>query len=94
MSGVTIVAGAEYLYTSPYPSGCEGKRYQLHRFIIDVPSNQQKVLVEALDGPDKGLWFTCSPANFAVRYKIHKLPAGYDSTQDQPPPVRVVRAFQ
>jgi len=33
------------------------------RFVIDVPSYQEKVLVEALTGPDAGVMFTCSPAN-------------------------------
>ncbi len=77
MCGQTIIAGAEYVYLSNLPVGCEGHRYKVHRFILDVPSYQQKVLVEALSGNDKGLWFACSPANFVRRYKLDKLPPDY-----------------
>lgn len=68
--GCPIIEGAEYVYIGELPVGCRGHRYLLHRGVIDVPSYQHKVLVEALTGEDKGLWFTCSLANFAIRYKL------------------------
>lgn len=65
-----IIAGRDYLYTGDLPKGCRGQRYHVHGFVLDVPSYQEKVLVEALTGRDRGLWFTCSPANFAQRYEL------------------------
>ncbi len=66
---ITITEGADYVYTSDKPAGARGQRYKVHRFILDVPSYQRKVLVEALTGPDKGMWFTCSLSNFSFKYK-------------------------
>jgi len=63
-----ITPGEVYVYTNAIPAGCAGHHYRAHRFVLDVPSYQQKVLVEALSGKDKGLWFVCSVANFRVRY--------------------------
>lgn len=68
--GVPIIAGRRYTYTAEIPRGCAGQEYRVHRFVLDVPSYQQKVLVEALTGNDAGLWFVCSLENFARRYKI------------------------
>jgi hypothetical protein len=65
---VIIRVGAAYTYTSPIPAGCIGRRYKVHKFCLSVPSYQIQVLVEAMDGKDKGLSFVCSPANFALRY--------------------------
>jgi hypothetical protein len=62
--------GAVYLYTAPYPHRCRGHRYRLVRLVRDVPSYQEKCLVEALTGPDEGLWFTCTQANFGERYVL------------------------
>ena len=59
-----------YEYLSACPAGCKGRRYRLHRPIISVPSYQQQVLVEALDGPDAGGWYCMSLANFAIRYRL------------------------
>lgn len=67
--GFRITVGATYLYACSSPAGCQGKRYRVARFVLAVPSYQWQVLVEALEGPDKGLWFTCSEANFASRYR-------------------------
>lgn len=64
-----IVEGATYVYEADLPPGCKGGHYKAVRFIKDVPSYQTKVLVECLSGKDRGLWFTCTPANFAQRYK-------------------------
>lgn len=64
-----IVKGADYIYTAELPSGCKGQRYRVLDFVLDVPSYQQKVLVKALTGKDKGLRFTCTEMNFARRYK-------------------------
>jgi len=65
-----IVLGKTYRYIRDLPKGCRDQLYKVHRFVLDVPSYQEKVLVEALGGKDKGLWFTCSPANFAKRYEM------------------------
>lgn len=65
-----ITAGAVYIYQAALPAGCAGHRYRAARFIVDVPSYQKKVLVECLSGRDAGLWFTCSLANFARRYRL------------------------
>lgn len=66
-----IVKGT-YKYISGIPKNCHGHLYYVHNMIIDVPSYQRKVLVEALSGPDRGLWFSCSPSNFAARYVLEK----------------------
>lgn len=63
-----IVVGAEYTYHG-LPLNCQGHRYQVLALVLDVPSYQQKVLVQALSGPDEGLLFVCSPANFSTRYR-------------------------
>ena len=66
----TIIEGAVYIYTCGLPVGCHGHPYRVLRLnVLDVPNYQNKVLVEALTGPDAGLWFVCSPANFHVRYR-------------------------
>lgn len=64
-----IVPGI-YAYTSILPHGCQGCRYRLHRTVLSVPSMQHMVLVEALEGPDAGLWFVCPSGNFAIRYRL------------------------
>ena len=68
MSEFRIILGDTYIYVCDIPAGCKGKKYRVARFVIDVPSYQEKLLVEALEGPDKGMWFVVSPANFATRY--------------------------
>lgn len=65
-----IIEGAVYIYTCGLPVGCHGHRYRVLRVgVMDVPNYQKKVLVEALTGPDAGLWFVCSEENFRVRYQ-------------------------
>jgi len=64
-----IVEGGIYVYVCGLPAGAQGQLYKAHRIILDVPSYQHKVLVEALTGDDKGLWFCCSLDNFQVRYR-------------------------
>ncbi len=71
--GCELVMGAVYRYISDSPKGCKGRLYRLHREVVDVPSYQRKVLVEALTGPDKGLWFTCVLTNFAMRYELAEI---------------------
>ena len=63
-----LVEGGLYEYRAAHPEGCAGCLYRLHRIVLDVPSYQHKVLVEALTGHDAGLWFVCSVANFCTRY--------------------------
>lgn len=65
-----ILLNRDYIYAAGIPKDCHGSRYRAHRRVVDVPTYQQKVLVEALDGPDAGLWFTCSVDNFSRRYKL------------------------
>lgn len=72
--GCPLIEGGLYEYIHDLPKGCAGHHYRLHRLVKDVPSYQEKVLVEALTGKDKGLWFVCSEANFAIRYKLKERP--------------------
>lgn len=70
METIHIVEGAVYIYTKNWPDGCQGKRYRVLRInVMAVPEYQKKILVEALEGPDRGLWFVCSPHNFTTRYE-------------------------
>lgn len=64
-----ILDGAVYRYTKELPLGCGGELYEVVRMILDVPSYQWKVLCRALTGRDRGLWFSCTPSNFAERYE-------------------------
>jgi hypothetical protein len=73
--GFVIRAGDVYLYTGAEPVACRGHRYLVAGFVVDVPVYLEKVLVEALSGPDTGLRFTVSPANFATRYVPEVAPA-------------------
>jgi hypothetical protein len=67
---MTIQEGAVYLYQSQIPANRFGHRYQVKRFVMDVPSYQRKVVFEALTGPDQGNWYCCSEQNFAKRYRL------------------------
>ena len=64
-----IVEGSEYRYTAISPQTCTGCRYRIVHLAMAVPSYQEVVVFEALDGPDTGNWFTCSLMNFAMRYE-------------------------
>ncbi len=70
LSAFSIRPGATYVYTGEKPDGCAGHHYKVHKIVLYVPVYSKLVLVEALSGQDKGLWFVCSPANFATRYKL------------------------
>lgn len=70
-----IELGREYVYTQDLPVGCKGAHYYAHFLILDVPSGQWKILVEALNGRDAGLRFCCTPANFERRYELLSLPS-------------------
>ena len=61
--------GAVYVYMGELPEWAKGQQYRFHRFVVDVPSYQMKVLVESLTAKDKGQWFVCSVANFCIRYQ-------------------------
>lgn len=63
-----ITRGAIYKYIAASPKNCYGETYKVLDFVIAVPAYQQLVLVKALTGPDKGLKFCCTPANFVLRY--------------------------
>lgn len=65
----TITRGQTYIYARGFPHNCIGFRYRVVQFVVDVPSYQRKVLVRAVDGPDQGLLFCCTEANFASRYR-------------------------
>jgi hypothetical protein len=58
-----------YEYVRGVPIECIGSHYRLICQVLDIPSYQHKLLVEAMDGPDAGLWFTCTVANFKMRYR-------------------------
>jgi hypothetical protein len=64
-----IVEGGLYRYVNGIPVHARGHLYKVHAVVEDVPSYQHKILVEALTGPDEGKLFTCTPANFVVRYQ-------------------------
>lgn len=64
-----LVEGAEYIYIAAYPKTCQGNRYRLLRFVTDLPSYQQKVLVEGTTGPDTGACFVVSEATFANKFE-------------------------
>lgn len=66
---LTITEGTEYLYLADRPAGCKGRRYRVVKLVLAVPSYQQQVCVECLEGPDAGLWFVCSPHNFSTRHR-------------------------
>lgn len=70
IDGFKITEGAEYVYTAALPSKCTGHLYRVLKFVLAVPSYQHVVLVEALTGPDEGLWFTTTINNFATRYQL------------------------
>ena len=66
----TIAEGGVYRYTKDWPPGCLGMRYRVLSIkVMDVPVYQERVLVECLEGPDKGRLFVCSPWNFWTRYE-------------------------
>ena len=67
--GYRIAFGALYRYLPGWPPGCRGKSYRPLALVLAVPSYQEQILVEALDGPDRGLLFVCSPYNFSTRYE-------------------------
>lgn len=67
--GPAIVPGRVYRSIADLPRGCKGGLYQVEDFILDVPSYQEKVLVRCIEGKDRGLRFSCTPSNFALRYK-------------------------
>lgn len=71
-----IIEGGEYIYASKRPLKCHGHRYRVLRVNVQsVPEYTQKILVEALTGPDKGMLFVCSPNNFSTRYTQVKIEA-------------------
>lgn len=81
--GPVIVSGALYRYLLDMPAGCKGGIYRVERFVLDVPSYQEKILVHCVEGKDKGLWFTCAPWNFALRYERVET----EETKSSPPVV-------
>jgi len=69
MSPADLEQGRLYTYMAAYPPWATGETYRVLRFVKDVPSYQKKVLVEAMTGRDKGLWFVCTVSNFCTRYR-------------------------
>ena len=66
---LSIREGEVYVFKGPMAEKCIGHVYRALRFVMHVPVYQRHVLVECLSGPDLGLWFTCSLANFAGKYR-------------------------
>lgn len=79
-----LVKGAEYVYTSSYPEACRGHTYRLVRFVVDLPSYQRKVLVEAVTGPDSDSWFTVAEGIFAMKFSLKPQQVVDASDQYQP----------
>jgi hypothetical protein len=68
-----IIQEGIYTYVGNIPTNCKGSHYRVVRVdVLAVPSYQEQILVVALDGPDKGLLFVCSPWNFCQRYELYK----------------------
>ena len=89
-----IIEGATYIYIADCPAACKGHHYRVLKCdLLVVPAYSRMVLVEALTGPDEGLWFCCPPANFATRYVPVDVPPAPPMTVDEddeqpiPPPV-------
>jgi len=60
----------DYVYIATMPAGRKGHTYRvIDNNVLDVPSYQHKILVECVTGPDAGLKFTVTPANFLTRYE-------------------------
>lgn len=78
---VNVPLGCQYVYAHPYPKGYAGELYYAHRMVQDVPSYQDKVLVEGLTGRDTGRWFTCSLNYFLTRFKLPESPPKVDMPQ-------------
>src|ERR1700677_16716 len=90
----TIVEGATYVYTADWPKGCQGKRYKVLFFVLDVPVYAEQVCVEALEGPDAGLRFTCSPQNFATRYELVEEPGDASGAVERLSPAQVNKTLR
>ncbi len=71
---VHIRIGGVYTYTASMPLGCDGENYLVVDCVKDVPAYQDKLLIRCLSGPDKGLLFVVSPANFVSRYVPAEIP--------------------
>jgi hypothetical protein len=90
---ITAVEGADYLYTADVPKGCKGHLYRIVHFVQDVPSYQEKLCMEALTGPDRGLRFIVSPWNFALRYEPAEHPVTVAPRAPDPPLPEKVAGF-
>jgi kynureninase len=88
--GVVIRVGSIYRYICGIPVGCMGGLYRVERFIEHVPSYQEQVLVQCVEGIDKGWWGCCTPANFATRYELASH-AGESVNEPEPVPEFVER---
>lgn len=81
-SGFRIVEGRVYKYNGGIPPGCKGGLYRVVKFVIDVPSYQEKVVIRCVLGKDKGLWFVCTPDNFARRYEPLVVSVGAEEEEE------------
>lgn len=86
MEGFRISQGSVYTYTAGLPVDCHGCHYRVVGFVENVVTNQELVLVRALDGPDRGRFFCCSLANFAMRYVLCDNGLSTGSTAEEPSP--------
>lgn len=68
-SPLRIVERRVYRYSALYPAKCHDHLYRMVMFVEDVPSGQEKVVVEGLTGPDKGRRQSCSPLYFANHFR-------------------------
>lgn len=64
-----IIEGRVYRYVAPYPLKCRDHLYKVVMFVEDVPSDQEKVVVTGLTGPDKGRKQSCSICYFANHFR-------------------------
>jgi len=58
------VIGQHYTCKSSASPDCVGQTYAVRAVATAVPEYQEKVVVEGVDGPDRGRWFVMSVNRF------------------------------
>lgn len=68
MQEAEIEVPGDYIFIASKPEDCHGHLYRAHAMAKDIPSYQQKVIVEGITGPDAGDWWSCSLAIFLNKF--------------------------
>jgi len=91
---LNLAPGTEYDYAPTTlrqtPDGPVAGRWRQGRYAVralaqDGRTLQQCVVYEGLDGPDRGLWYTCSLADFALRFLPVEIPS---QVEENPEPAQ------